>query len=248
MLWKIQNGQSSFWWDNWTGHGAIATYCPKYVHSIKTKVSYFILDKEWDIQRLVEILPDWLLQHVTPIKIGSETKQDYLIWKPATDGIFTNKEAWNDIREHRQKDLLINKAWHKNIPFKVSFLTWRLIKSKLPFTNNSVCRFVDMLVDCLCCANAQPETIQHFFMESEPAQFLWKLFGQPLGIKYRVKVVKVFLTEWWLTKRNNGVHKMIIHITPIIICWVMWKTDVRVDMETKGSSIGGAWNSKLNEF
>ncbi|XP_059315864.1 uncharacterized protein LOC132066597 [Lycium ferocissimum] len=138
MIWKIQNGHISFWWDNWTGYGAIATYCPDYVHSSRTRVRNFIIDNEWDLQSLGDIVPGWLLHHIASIKIGSQHKKDYLMWKLAADGVFSNKEAWNGIRTHRQKDL-----------------------------------FVDMPVDCLCCSNAQPETIQHFFIESEPALFLY---------------------------------------------------------------------------
>ncbi|XP_060211957.1 uncharacterized protein LOC132639531 [Lycium barbarum] len=187
MIWKIQNGHISFWWDNWTGYGAIVTYCPDYVHSIRTRVRNFIIDNEWDLQSLGHIVTGWLLHHIASIKIGSQHKKDYLMWKLAADGVFSNKEAWNGIRTHRKKDL-----------------------------------FVDMPVDCLCCSNAQPETIQHFFIESEPALFLWKYFGQPLGISYQVQLVRAFLHEWWQTRSKNEMHKMIIHVIPVIICWIMW--------------------------
>ncbi|KAJ8537860.1 hypothetical protein K7X08_014400 [Anisodus acutangulus] len=119
-----------------------------------------------------------------------------------------------EIRNHRQKDHLIHKAWHKSIPFKFSFITWRLIKSRLPFTNNSVCRFIDMPVDCLCCSIAQPKTIQHFFIEGEP----------PLEISYHKRPVKMVLHDWWQTRSKNEAHKLIIHVTPIIIYWVLWTT------------------------
>ncbi|XP_060216704.1 uncharacterized protein LOC132644143 [Lycium barbarum] len=88
MIWCIQDGQSSFWWDNWTGYGAIANYCPDYVHSSSTKVKEFIDNNEWDIQNLQNILPDWLYQHINTIKIGSNQKKDFIIWKPAADGVF----------------------------------------------------------------------------------------------------------------------------------------------------------------
>lgn len=98
----------------------------------------------------------------------------------------------------------------------MSFLSWRLIKSKLPFTNNGVCRFVDMPVDCLCFTNTQPETIQHFFFGSDPAKNLWKFVGQPLGINYRSTPGKVFLNDWWQTKpKNEPIVKRVSRNKPI---------------------------------
>ncbi|KAG5619789.1 hypothetical protein H5410_005007, partial [Solanum commersonii] len=70
MKWIIQNGSSSFWWDNWTGFGAIAKYCPNQSHSIRIRVHNFINNQEWDIQRLQQFLPMWLPQHITTLKIG----------------------------------------------------------------------------------------------------------------------------------------------------------------------------------
>lgn len=117
----------------------------------------------------------------------------------------------------------INRVWHKNIPFKLSFLCWRLIKAKLPF-NDVICRFTDRRqLECLCCDTPQPETIRHVFINSEHAQKLWKNFGQPLGIKCQSRPVKSFLHGWWQTPGKNAIQKMLIQITPVAICWEIWK-------------------------
>lgn len=45
IIWKIQAGNYSFWWDNWTRKGALAALSPTSNKPSKTLVSYFILEK-----------------------------------------------------------------------------------------------------------------------------------------------------------------------------------------------------------
>lgn len=30
--------------------------------------------------------------------------------------------------------------------------------------------------------------------------------------------------DWWLTQAKNAIHKMMIQVLPVIICWELWKT------------------------
>ncbi|KAM3248114.1 hypothetical protein P3L10_009882 [Capsicum annuum] len=78
-------------------------------------------------------------------------------------------------------------------------------------------------LDCLCCDTSVPKTIKHLFINSKPAQRLWKFFGQALGITYTSKSVMVFWQDWWKTPGKNQVQKMMIQITPVVICWELWK-------------------------
>lgn len=122
MIWKICGGNSNFWWDNWTGLGPIATYCPNQSHSIKRLVKEFLNNQVWNFQKLRNFVPNWLVQHVAGIKIGADTRDDYIYWNAASDGVFSNKSARESIRNTRDPDPLIKNIWHKSIPFKFSFL------------------------------------------------------------------------------------------------------------------------------
>lgn len=151
ISWIIHQGGCNFWWDNWTSFGAIAYFCPDQVHSVRTKVKDFINNHNWKVQKLHNVLPAWLVHHISTIKIGSNTRSDIPFWNTTSDGLFTNKSAWESIRQSNQTDMLINRVWHNNIPFKLSFLCWRLIKTKLPF-NDVICRYTDRRqLECLCC-------------------------------------------------------------------------------------------------
>jgi len=113
-----------------------------------------------------------------------------------------------------------NKIWHGKIPFKMSFLTWRLVQNKLPFYD-TVGRFVDNIdSNCVCCKNMKTETINHVFLDSNVASYLWKNFGGPLGIDTRVLSTINLLKTWWnVQSTHNSIHNVIIHTLPILIFW-----------------------------
>lgn len=62
------------------------------------------------------------------------------------------------------------------------------------------------------------ETMHHVFIEGNAANYIWKLFGSPLGIKYQNYPVRYMLNTWWQEKSVNDVHKLVLQITPIVIC------------------------------
>ncbi|XP_049369900.1 uncharacterized protein LOC125834791 [Solanum verrucosum] len=129
----IQSGSSSFWWDNWTGKGALAKLSPGRGKSSKIFVKQFIVNGGWNIVKLRQTLPDQLINDITGIHIGNNDDNDYPMWKSTDNGLFTNKAAWELYRTHKPKNEFMNKIWHSKVPFKVSFLTWRIIK-KIAFS------------------------------------------------------------------------------------------------------------------
>lgn len=77
--------------------------------------------------------------------------------------------------------------------------------------------------DCLCCNTPSPETIKHLFIDSKPAQRLWRFFGHPLGIVYQNNSIRRFLQGWWMNQGTNAMQRMVIQVVPIVICWELWK-------------------------
>lgn len=65
--------------------------------------------------------------------------------------------------------------------------------------------------------------MHHVFVESETAVHLWKYFGGFMGITHRIGPIKDMLRSWWNIKCKNAIHKLILHITPTVICWGIWK-------------------------
>lgn len=46
-----------------------------------------------------------------------------------------------------------------------------------------------------------------------------------------------FLIKWWAMEHKNGVHKLVLHSTPIFICWNLWKNRCASKYGRKQSNI-----------
>lgn len=160
MVWKINIGESNFWWDNWLEKGALAKSIPYNCRSSKSLVKDYIINGIWNIDRHRLVVPEDMVRQIILIDIGEHDRSDYAVWMDSSDGHYSNKSAWHIIRQSSQKNLEWNKIWHKSIPFKISFLAWRLYKGKLPF--NEVINRFNMFSNpirsrCYCCHNTQSD-------------------------------------------------------------------------------------------
>ncbi|XP_009762590.1 uncharacterized protein [Nicotiana sylvestris] len=57
----------------------------------------------------------------------------------------------------------------------------------------------------------------------EAARKIWNLFGGPLGIAGLQGTIRTLLNSWWQERSTNAIHKLVIQIVPIIVCWELWK-------------------------
>ncbi|XP_019264449.1 PREDICTED: uncharacterized protein LOC109242076 [Nicotiana attenuata] len=122
----------------------------------------------------------------------------------------------------------ISGVWHKEVPFKISFLTWRVIQDKLS-TEDRVAGFgIEIDPICHCCNNNNQnlitENVDHLFCLGEHAKKIWRFFAGPLGIDYNNMNLKMLLLKWWNFKARNCIAKLITRILPLIICWELWKS------------------------
>ncbi|XP_060195291.1 uncharacterized protein LOC132624543 [Lycium barbarum] len=168
IIWKINDGQCYFWWDNWTEMGPLAQLCPNFItrSTNKKKVKDFISNNIWDVQRLYNTLPSPVALHISSIKLGQCNKSDYAIWKATEDGHFSNGSAWHTIRKHKVTNAAIGTIWHKSIPFKQFFMCWRIYYGRVPLYKGLNISDSQNNADCLCCFVPKNETIQHVFAES----------------------------------------------------------------------------------
>lgn len=180
----------------------MANLFPGATRSSKVKVKDFITDGNWNL-KLRTIFPEQFIHPIKDIDIGQSDQDDYATWNSSHDGQFSNVTAWENIRVSRKNNILLSKVWHSSIPFKMSFLLWRLLLCKLPF-DEVLARFGNQTVSrCACCTRPNSDDLHHVFIESEIANYLWKCFGGPLGIRHLNWPIKRILMEWWDTKPKN---------------------------------------------
>lgn len=113
VRWSIDGGDISFWYDAWFPEGLLADLC-----LVKgppdRKVSWFLEDDQWFIERLIQVIPLNLVELIVnvPIALG---KNDGLILLPASNGLFSSKLAWEHIRNRAPETTILKGCWSKFI-------------------------------------------------------------------------------------------------------------------------------------
>uniref|UniRef100_M1E0C2 RNase H family protein n=1 Tax=Solanum tuberosum TaxID=4113 RepID=M1E0C2_SOLTU len=237
IQWKIRSGSCSFWWDNWLGVGPLAHYTTNSNRFNNDSVSEFIEEGHWNIPKVIREAPPSQVHHILSMQLQlQQGLPDQAVWKLNTSGLFSVSSAWNSIREKKEKTKINKYTWHPKIPFKCSFLLWRAIRGKLP-TNEKLLSFGIEPSDCHCCHSPGIDTIEHTFNSGDFAKNVWRYFAISLGIRTDFLPLRNMIMRWWSAPHNNEAHKLILHSTPIFICWNLWKNRCAVKYGGKQSNI-----------
>ncbi|XP_049399716.1 uncharacterized protein LOC125863741 [Solanum stenotomum] len=238
IQWKLNSGNCSFWWDNWLGIGPLAHYSTNSNRFNNTTVAEFRLNGQWNWNKLLQQAPNSQLASILSTELSNQQDlPDLAIWKPCTDGNFSCSSAWNEIREKRIKTNFNSFIWHKCIPFKISFLLWRLLRGKLP-TNEKLTNFGIEPTSCFCCCNRSGlDTIEHIFNTGQFATYVWRSFADTAGISRDHSSITQLIIQWWSAKYNNEAHKLLLQATPLLICWNLWKNRCASKYGGKSSNI-----------
>ncbi|XP_075092579.1 uncharacterized protein LOC142172788 [Nicotiana tabacum] len=135
IFWQTKRGSSLFWFENWTGLGALYFLVPQDFGIDETvqNVHDVTLDGEWDVDRLFEMLPEDLAVHILE-KIKPPSPQQALdmpCWMLETRGYFSVKSAWDYTRRRDEPRITYTMIWVKGLPFKIAFFMWKVWKAKL---------------------------------------------------------------------------------------------------------------------
>ncbi|WMV13671.1 hypothetical protein MTR67_007056 [Solanum verrucosum] len=235
--WRINSGNAFFWWDNWIGEGPLAHFCHNITSLNNTRVSYFLRHGQWNETLMRMHVPPSLVPKVLSIAIHYQAGvTDEAYWKQNENGTFTCSSAWNLVRGKKNKNRLFSTIWHKQVPFKASFLLWRALKFKLP-TNDKLSSFGVQPTTCSCCIRSGWDDIEHIFVSGNFTAHIWRYFSGLLGIIHNPRPLNNLLMSWWGMAAKNEVHKLIIQTLPISICWNLWKNRCSVKYGQKKSNV-----------
>jgi len=128
-----------------------------------------------------------------------------------------------------------SQIWHKNIPFKMSFLVWRALRYKIP-TNEKLATFGVEPVRCFCCMQKGWDEVDHIFNQGPFAAHNWTFFLSPMGVTFQQSSLSNHLLRWNDIQGKNEAHKILIETLPIVICWNLWKNRCSAKYGGKKSS------------
>ncbi|XP_019229533.1 PREDICTED: uncharacterized protein LOC109210559 [Nicotiana attenuata] len=226
IIWKLRMGSSVFWYDNWTGLGALYFLVPpdfgidEEIHNVNELVENGV----WNAERLMQILPDDLSHHILEnIKPpGKENVLDSPFWLLETKGHFTVKTAWEYLRRRDNPRTAYQKIWVRGLPFKISFFMWKLWKAKLPLDDFMKRLGYSMPSKCWCCASPKEDSLIHLFFSSRAAEAVWKYFLQRSGIAVQGLTLHQAIIKCWIAPVVQRL-KPIMQALPSCIVWELWK-------------------------
>ncbi|XP_075099940.1 uncharacterized protein LOC142176380 [Nicotiana tabacum] len=226
IFWQTKKGSSLFWFENWTGLGALYFLVPQDFGIDETihNVHDVTLDGEWDVDRLFEILPEDLAVHILE-KIKPPSSQQVLdvpYWMLEIRGYFSVRSAWDYTRRRDEPRTAYRMIWVKGLPFKIAFFMWKVWKAKLPLDDFLKRVGYCMPSKCWCCVQPDEESLQHLFFRSETAKTTWKYFLSRAGIAVEGLTLHQAITKCWTANVCLRL-KPVIQALPSCVVWELWK-------------------------
>nr|ANJ02814.1 reverse transcriptase with zinc-finger domain [Solanum demissum] len=127
----------------------------------EVEVKQFITNGYWNVQKLQEVLSVDMVQHIldniSPQLVNVDNDTSW--WMGNSNGKFTVKSAWNELR--RKKEKIQDYIWTKGLPIKINFFLWRAWKGRIPTDDNLKRMKISVVItlkDCNCNKSYKPET------------------------------------------------------------------------------------------
>ncbi|XP_075080304.1 uncharacterized protein LOC142165824 [Nicotiana tabacum] len=196
IFWQTKRGSSLFWFENWTGLGALYFLVPQDFGIDETvhNVHDVTLDGEWDVDRLFEMLPQDISVHILE-KVKPPSPQQVLdmpCWMLETRGYFSVKSAWDYTRRRDEPRTAYRMIWatacHQNVGVMYS----------------------------------QTRNLFTTVFRSETAKTTWKYFLSRAGIAVEELTLHQVITKCWTAnvclRLKPGMQAL-----PSCVVWELWK-------------------------
>ncbi|KAL3335635.1 hypothetical protein AABB24_031722 [Solanum stoloniferum] len=138
IWWQVKEGNSSFWFDNWTKQGALYFIEGENAIEEEIEVKKFMLSGSWNeiklLTKLSQKMTGYIMESIKPLII--ENGSDRPWWMGNTQGSFTVKSAWHLLRQKKKCRRDYEFIWCKGLPFKVNFFLWNVWNRKIASDDN----------------------------------------------------------------------------------------------------------------
>ncbi|WMV51941.1 hypothetical protein MTR67_045326 [Solanum verrucosum] len=138
IWWQLKNGNSSFWFNNWTNFGALYYTEGELAVEEEREANIFADTGSWRIDAIEGVvsveMTDIILNSIPP-PIGNEIDRAW--WTGNKSGVFSSKSAYQIVRPRRNKIECSQFIWGTGLPFKIVFFLWRVLKG-IKYTGNQL--------------------------------------------------------------------------------------------------------------
>ncbi|XP_073133406.1 uncharacterized protein [Henckelia pumila] len=173
IRWRIGLGDVSFWDDTWLGDAPLSSRCN--VRGDRcVRVFSFLLEGDWDFDLLCAVVAPSVAEEIVQIPILVD-EPDATIWIHSTDGAFSVRSAWEQVRPRGSVSDIFTPCWGRWKRPTMSFFLWRFWHRWLPVDEVLQQRGFSLVSKCQCCEIS--ETFTHIFIDGPIARSVWHFFG-----------------------------------------------------------------------
>lgn len=158
----VNNGSSFFWWDNWSGLGALAsrsTIAPVPLEEVRI-TNLYSQHEGWNLQPVegASTAADLTLIRGKDFSFGVE--EDVAVRACNALGDFTLSSAFAVVRRRQTEHGHLHYVWDTLLPLKISFFMWCLLNSKMPLPDVLMDLGYQTVTKCVAC---ECDSLRHFF-------------------------------------------------------------------------------------
>lgn len=103
--------------------------------------------------------------------------------------------SWELCRVRKNHIEIILNIWEKGIPFKVSFLFWRIWFRRIPIGEVLIRRGITDSMEFYCCNAHVQESFMHLFILCTDSYYVWKFFIEATGLHFSVIQLRQVLED-----------------------------------------------------
>ncbi|XP_024636247.1 uncharacterized protein [Medicago truncatula] len=218
----IGDGENTlFWTDKWGGPPLcdILQIPPNIHHLLKSRVSDYIQNYQWNIPWQLQTLFPNLKNLVEQVTIPVVHKCDKLVWTNSASGDLSLKEAYLFKSQHIQNIHWAKTIWSKDIPPSKSLIAWRIMHDKMPTDEKLRERGCNLPFICNLCLQ-QEETTFHLFFDCSFSIRLWTWLSQILNLNLHFNDVEEI---WKLCDRSwTPQCRLVIKVAIVNILATIW--------------------------
>ncbi|KAL5818299.1 hypothetical protein ACOSQ4_022141 [Xanthoceras sorbifolium] len=227
LLWRIGRGRDvQFWKDIWVPDlGPLHEYATINLDDRKSqdKVSCYMLNEDWNCDKLRAVLPWPIVQRILSIHTGSCGNQDRVVWGGSSNGTFSVKSAYDIcIDSGSSVEWKWRFIWKMKIPPKLQSFIWMIVHGKLLTNKQRGVRGLTNDTMCQRCEERE-ESLDHLFRKCRFSRLIWEDCWK--GIT-NSQCFKSNWDEWLINNLRNTtcLSQSIPYYILFVFCfWQIWK-------------------------
>ncbi|KAK0586448.1 hypothetical protein LWI29_007016 [Acer saccharum] len=228
IQWRVGNGLKIFFWsDVWLPSlGKLQNFALGTLSEdqIKEKVSDYLINNEWNLQKLASVLPGSVVNRIFCIHIASNSSsEDSVIWSLSKNGNFSVSSAYGSHFKMEDDDLWKwSFIWNLKLPPRVTFFLWILLHGKLLTNRHRAARGIAVDLICDSCRVSE-EDMDHVFRKCSVSCKIWE------DICNDITKNSSYTMEWnswlWDNLKSNTLLLGCIpgHLLFAVTLWFIWK-------------------------